>query len=300
MIIHHYHPETLLKVMGEDAAGFLQGQFTNELRQPVGAAVYGLWLNQKGKVLADSHVLKLAANEFRVMSITSKVEVIRTRLEDYIIADDVTLADETELIRGLAVAGEGSGGLIKQIAGAVPPAGQFVQAGSIAIFAGRRRREENYELIGSVERITELKSKLLAQGGREAGAEEMECARIAAGVPAIPGDLGPGDLPNEGGLEEGAISFTKGCYLGQEVMARLKNLGQVRRRLQVVRGAGAPPQAPAPLFQGGVEVGQIRSVARRGGEFVALAMFSLVKLDPATGLSLSPDATPTMKIIPHG
>jgi len=52
-----YRPGTLLKVTGEDAFTFLQGQFTNELRQAPGSAIYGLWLNQKGKILADSHVL---------------------------------------------------------------------------------------------------------------------------------------------------------------------------------------------------------------------------------------------------
>src|SRR5882757_371348 len=89
-----YRPETLLRVTGEDAFGFLQGQFTNELRQPPGNATYGLWLNQKGKILADSHVLRVAEKEFLIASVAAPVAVIRQRLEDYIVADDVVLTDE--------------------------------------------------------------------------------------------------------------------------------------------------------------------------------------------------------------
>lgn len=300
MLIHTYRPATLLKVSGGDALTFLQGQFTNELRQPVGAAVYGLWLNQKGKVLADSHLLRLAEDEFYAVSIESPAAVIRARLEDYIVADEVSLTDETAQVHGLSVSGAGSGEIIGQVAGGVPPAGQFARRGEAVVFAGRRRREENYELIGAAKTVADMKQKILALGAREAAAEEMEFARITNALPCIPQDLGPGDLPNEGGLEEAALSFTKGCYLGQEVMARLKNLGQVRRRLHVIRGEGAVPAPLAALYQGERKVGQVRSAAARGNEFGALAMLSLVNLDLAAGLSLGPDLAPSVQIIPHG
>ena len=300
MLVHLYRPAALLKVTGEDAAVFLQGQFTNELRQAAGAAVYGLWLTQKGKVLADSHVLKLAENEFRVASTTSAVTAIQPRLEEYIVADDVKLTDETELAHGLMVSGPRCGDDIRQILGAIPLPGQFLQSRELLVFAGRRVRAENFELIGPENRIAGTKQQLLALGGCEVTAAEMEFARIADGLPVIPGDIGQADLPNEGGLEDAAISFTKGCYLGQEVMARLKNMGQIRRRLHVVQGTGALPPALASLYQGGRKVGQIRSIANRGNEFVALAMLSLVNLEPTVGLSLASDAAPTVKIISHG
>lgn len=300
MLIHLYRPATLLQVTGEDAATFLQGQFTNELRQPEGAAVYGLWLNQKGKVLADSHVLKLAENEFLLASITSAVTAIQPRLEEYIVADDVKLTDETAQVHGLAVLGPHGGEFIRQLLGAAPPPGQFARSDGVWVFAGRRVRAENFELIGPENRIADTKQQLLALGGRAVNAGEMEFARIADGLPVIPGDIGQADLPNEGGLEDAAISFTKGCYLGQEVMARLKNMGQIRRRLHVVQGTGALPPALASLYQGGRKVGQIRSIANRGNEFVALAMLSLVNLEPTVGLSLASDAAPTVKIISHG
>jgi len=300
MRIHSYRPATLIRVTGEDAATFLQGQFTNELRQPAGAVIYGLWLNQKGKVLADSHVLKLTENEFLVVSDTSAAAVIQPRLEEYIVADDVTLADETAQVHGLAISGPPCGDIIHKMLGVAPHPERFIQSSGIMIFTGRRMRGENYELLGSPELVAEMRRRLLALGGREIAADEADYLRIADGVPEVPRDIGPGDLPNEGGLEEVAISFTKGCYLGQEVMARLKNMGQVRRRLHVVRGEGAAPEPLAALYQGEKLVGQVRSAAHQGDGFVALAMLSLVGLDPAAGLSLAAGEGPTVKIISHG
>ena len=300
MRLHPYRPTALIRITGSDAAGFLQGQFTNELRQGVGAAVYGLWLNQKGKALADSHVLRLAESEFCLLSTTSAAAAINSRLEEYIVADEVLLADETARAHGLALVGAGAGEVLRRGLGSAPIAGRFVEAGGLRVFTGRRSREENFELVGAAEAIATAKKKLLTEGAHEATAGEMEASRIAAGIPAVPQDIGPGDLPNEGGLDDAAISYTKGCYLGQEIIARLKNLGQVRRRLHVVRGHGLAPRALAELYQGERKVGQVRSVAADGPGFVALAMLSLVNLDPAAGLSTAPGAKPAMSIVAHG
>ena len=168
------------------------------------------------------------------------------------------------------------------------------------VFPGGRSKSANYEIIGPEAAVTDWRARLLAPGCREVGWHEMEFARISEGLPAIPPDLGPGDLPNEGGLEESAISFTKGCYLGQEVMARLKNFGRVRRRLQVVLGSGAPPRLRDPLYQGEKKIGEIRSVESKGNEFIALAMFSLVNFNPDAGLSLGLNEPPAIRIKPHG
>lgn len=300
MLVYSYQPAAFLKVTGDDAEAFLQGQFTNELRQPRNASVYGLWLNQKGKVLADSYVLKRKDKEFAVVSVSSSAAVIQARLEEYIVADDVTLADETTQVHALAVSGKRGGELIRVGLGVVPVPGQFLQRDELMLFSGRRSRDENYELLGSETVVADARHKLLAWGGREVAADEMEFMRISAGMPSIPQDIGPGDLPNEGGLEDEAVSFTKGCYLGQEVMARLKNMGQIRRRLHVIEGPGAAPVASAPLYQGEKQVGQIRSVASHEDKFVAFAMLSLVNLEPGAGLSLAPKAAPTVRIVPRG
>src|SRR5688572_1380953 len=89
-----WSPATVLRVSGEDAASFLQGQFSNDLRDlDQKKAVYGLWLNHKGRVIADSFVHRLAEGDFLVFSYHCPVEVIRQRLEAFVIADDVVLED---------------------------------------------------------------------------------------------------------------------------------------------------------------------------------------------------------------
>ncbi len=295
-----YRPQALLRVTGEDAFSFLQGQFTNELRQPPGSVTYGLWLNQKGKVIADSQVLRVSENEFLIFSAHSSAAVIRQRLEDYIVADEVTLADETVGVRGLLIWGAGSGEVVGRLFGGRPAASRLVRREDVFVFGGQRLSGENYEILGPEKTLLELRGQLEARAVEEASAAEMEFARITAGRPLVPVDIGAGDLPGEGGLDEPAISYTKGCYLGQEVMARLKNLGQVRRRLQVVRGRGPAPSSLALVYQGEKKVGELRSVAGRDGGFVALAMLSLINLNAAAGLSLTPGGAPDLSLDHHG
>lgn len=158
---------------------------------------------------------------------------------------------------------------------------------------------ETFVLVGDEATLRTCKAKLDSAGFIEASAAEAEERRIRAGIPAVPVDLGPADLPQEGGLENVAISFTKGCYLGQEVMARLKNLGQVRRRLHVVRGPGMPPPPAAALFQGGRRVGEIRSSTPTRDGFVALAMLALGNSEPGTALSVGSEADRMIQLEGH-
>lgn len=293
-------PAALIRVTGDDAFTFLQGQFTNELRQAPGSATYGLWLNQKGKVVADSHVLRLGENEFLLISGCSTASVIQKRLEDYIVADDVVLQDETALKQGFTLWGPKATTGVADLLGELPQAGRFLSKDDLLIFRGRWLSGESYVVLGPEKRIRELSERLAAGNFIQANHDEKEFARISAGIPVVPQDLGPGDLPNEGGLEETAISFTKGCYLGQEVMARLKNLGQVRRRLQVLHGRGTVPAPLSSLYQGEKRIGEVRSVATEGDGFVVLAMLSLVNLDPAAGLGLAPGEPSSLILAAHG
>ena len=248
-----------------------------------GAVAYGLWLDQKGKVQADSHVLRQADNNYLVVSFSTPAAPLLARLQAYLIADEVELRDETVSWTSVLLWGEGAAHLKLPTGGLALPS--------------RRAGLGGVQWLVPVEQggavVAELKGTSLVETDRPAA----ELARLRAGVPAVPVDIGSRDLPNEGGLEEVAISYTKGCYLGQEVMARLKNLGQVRRRLHLVQGAGAPPGPGTALYQGDRKVGETRSAAVEGDSFLALAMVSLVNLDPAAGLGVAPGLTPNLKIV---
>jgi folate-binding protein YgfZ len=288
---HVFRPAAWLKISGEDAFGFLQGQFTNELRGEPRKVTYGLWLNQKGRVLADSHVLREESNQFRVLSDHSLALTIVQRLEQYIIADDVVVQDETEKVWALAIwSSESNKPPLKDLVWTAPAPGEFQYSEGVWIIPGRRNNLENYELIGPEAEVGKWRKKLLAAGGVEVGADAMELARISSGVPSVPQDIGPGDLPNEAGLETNAISFTKGCYLGQEVMARLKNMGKIRRQLRRIRGKGPAPKAGASLFQEAKKVGEIRSAISTAEGFAALGMLTHLGLDETQGFTFEPTA----------
>lgn len=294
---HLYNPSAVFRISGADANSFLQGQFTNDLGHPIGAATYGLWLNQKGKVLADSFVLRTNTNEFLVLSSASPAATIRPRLEDYIIADEVEVRDETSAWHAIEVAGSRAAEIAVATFGSTPPPGTFLRVGEALVFNGRASGEPNFIILLPPLLAAEQYRRLLRAGVIALDADAVTATRISSRLPAVPEDIGPSDLPNEGGLDEIAISFTKGCYLGQEVMARLKNLGQVRRRLHVVEGRLPMPQPASEVFQNGRRVGALRSMARAGEGFIAFAMLSLIGLDSKAGLSLSPEGPAIIRII---
>lgn len=296
-------PAAHLLVRGTDAFSFLQGQFTNDLRpRQVRPATYGLWLNQKGRVLADSFVLQRGENEFCVVSLTSPAAVIRERLEAYIIADDVTVEDQTGTMAGWILAGEGAGALLGSWGVEAPGPGAFAEQTGVTVFRARATAGDNWFLCVEQSDVATWIGKfaaLVADGKAVAvSPSELAAGRIAAGVPEIPTELGPADLPNEGGLEHDALSFTKGCYLGQEVMARLHNLGQVRRRLFVVSLASETP-VPAPggeLFAGEKRVGELRRGVAHGSRQVGLAMLHTTYAKAGDSLAFARGAAPVVAV----
>lgn len=253
---------------------------------PVGGCSYGLWLNQKGKALAESFVLRVAEHEFLVWAVRVTAEALRQRIEDYLIADEVEIFDAAaEWPAGAILWGEGTAQAITSIVGSTPVLGQFAESAGMLVFRARFSRSENFVCLAA--NPSALSDALARSGAERSTRDALEAERIASALPAVPDDIGPNDLPNEGGLEADAISYTKGCYLGQEVMARLKNLGQVRRRLMVVAGRGEAPAPHSPVRQGEKQVGETRSTARVGDGFVAMAMVSLVNFDRAAPLALA-------------
>lgn len=280
---HRWDPAAWLRVAGPDALSFLQGQCSQDLR-PLrdggAAATYGLWLSLKGKVVGDSFVLRGGApDEFWVGSYFTPAATLLARLEAFLIADEVTLEDQTAAWTGLSLLSTAPEG---------PAAGPDAFR-----FLGRRLAAGNVEWVGR----REVAAALPPPPGCELDAARMKLLRLDAGLPAIPEEFGPADLPQEAGLEDAAVSFQKGCYLGQEVMARLKAMGQVRRQLWRVAGEGDVAPAPGTPLRGPEDrpVGEVRGAAAddRGG-WIGLAMISLLHA-PADGRLLLPgEARPSV------
>ena len=274
---YEYTPSTLLSVSDEDSAEFLQSQFSNELRPfNEGQCTYGLWLDVRGKVLADSWVLCRGAEEFSVISENSPEEVVRGTLAGHIIADDVELK-ALEPSTSTALVGPGAVDLLQRLGLPVPEAASYLEANGLHIFNGRRSVGKSFECMPlSVEAGRWLSDQLAEAKVNFVSGERMQLERLAAGIPAVPADIGPADLPGEGGFEADAISFTKGCFLGQEVVARMHNVGQARRGLFRVSGKGCVPDSPCVLTVGeGKSAGELRSVVSVGDGWLGVALLKL-------------------------
>ena len=237
----------VVRITGEDAASFLQGQCTADLRKV--ALTDALWLNRKGRVLAHTIVSKEADGSFLLLCPHLTAEEIIAIVTANVIADDVVATDETASWGRYVASGVGP-----TLAGA-------------KVFATRRFGVEAWDV------LTPAGCGLTGELGSLA---ELEAARIAAGVPSVPADCGANEFPQECGLDAW-VSYTKGCYLGQEVMARIQSMGSLRRVLRRVEGpvsVGLELKAPE-----GKIVGIVRSAAGEAG-------LALVSVDLTEGAVL--------------
>jgi len=267
-----WRPSACLKVSGADAANFLQGQFSNDLREisARGGSVYGLWLDHKGKVQGDSFVVTAGGSspEFLLVSYGTPAEILLSRLDAFLVADEVEIEDQT--------AGRWGSTWQTSPDSDLTAARPFPQD---LVFSGRRGIEGAREIISDLAPPGDWTPQLTA--------DELELRRILAGIPSVPRDVGPEDLPQEARLELEAVAFDKGCYLGQEVMARLHSMGQVRRRLLRVAGHGPAPDGRSPLLQQGKAFGDLRSAKAQDGGWIGLAMLRLTGLQRDEPLSIS-------------
>ncbi len=293
------NPSAAFRISGPDANTFLGGQFTQELKISFGRVAYGLWLSQKGKVVAESEVARFSAEEHLVVSTTCGADLLRRRLEDYLIADEVDIQDQRLAWEAFSLWGEGAAERVAAWFPGVGKDGTFGRKDEALLLPERGGGFGRFLLLAPSGGAETWRARLAEAGAREATEAEEARDRILAGLPAVPADIGPDDLPNEGGLETIAISYTKGCYLGQEVMSRLKNLGQVRRRLLRVRGAGPAPAPRTALFQGETRVGETRTAAADGDGWVGFALVSLVLHRPGQPTTLGAGGS-AVEVEAHG
>ena len=239
------------RVTGEDAADYLQSQFSNNLhRSEKNPVTYGLFLGLKGKVRADAFVCQRGSECFDVISYHITSENLERLLVENVIADEVYF-EKQDLGKWVVIAG------VNELNNGhkFSSKGCFSDTSGCLSFHGRWISEEHYDVLVPSSFIFELEGTLQ-------NFEKLDFLRIHSGNPSIPTDIGPGDLPQEGGLEHDAVSFNKGCYLGQEVMARLKAMGRVQRRLFRVEGRGEVPVYGDAILCGDDDAGEVRSSCR--------------------------------------
>jgi folate-binding protein YgfZ len=245
-----------LLVAGPDAAEYLQGQLTNDVEALApGEGQYAALLDRKGHIQADMRVLRLAPERIWIDTEAVTAEVVRRHLETYRIGRQVEVEDAgaeraiVSLIGPAAVA----------VSGAPSPPPHRTETATVGgvecVVVGV---EGGIDLLAPAAQAGRLKEALLEAGAVEVEADAAEILRIESGRPRFGAEMTTATMPAEAGIVEAAVSFTKGCYIGQEPVARLHHRGRPNRHLRGLRLER--PVAPGDALRlGEREVGIVSS-----------------------------------------
>jgi folate-binding protein YgfZ len=265
---------------GPDRVRYLNAVTTNNILDLApGHGILGLLLNAQGHILAELRSYALP-DRLLVLSHSAAWQRTLETLDKFIIMDDVTLEDASARLGTLAVEGPGAADLLHQICALkLDPMAlhshREVQIGSVTARLVRVSYfgQPGAEFIAEREHLPALWQMLSAAvhsaGGGPVGYEALNSLRLEAGVPWFGYDFDDGVIPHEAALEGSHLSFTKGCYTGQEIVERVRSRGHVNRRRTAFAfsGSTAPPSGAA-LLAGDKEVGRVTSAAfspARGG-----------------------------------
>jgi aminomethyltransferase len=247
-------------VKGPDAAEYLQGQLTNDVEAlGSGEGCYAALLDRKGHLVSDMRVLRLESGSSELwldLEIGPSSAVLR-HLRTYSIGRDVEIEDVGELWAIVSVIG--------------PRAGELTGFGGIGPEHAQRFRDWDgtealgvatdlgVDLIVRVEAAGALEQLLRDAGIAEVGEEAAEILRVESGRPRFGLDMGPESMPAEAGIVKRAVNFEKGCYIGQEPVARLHYRGKPNRTLRGLR-LSEPVDTGETLLLGDREVGAVGTV----------------------------------------
>lgn len=255
-----------LALTGSDRVRWLNGMITNNIRDLApGHGVYGFLLNPQGKILGDLYAyqrgdsLLLDTDEFQLP------KVLET-FDHYIIMDDVEVTNVSEKLVALCIAGPKSREMLRAGGIEVPELQplQFANlAGSdftVTVVRGDNPLVETYEIWGDAPNFEIVGRRTVEAGINPVSPESMELLRIASGVPKYGTDIREKDLPQE--TEQArALNFNKGCYIGQEIVERIRSRGSVHRKFTGFTVQGPLPAPGAKIELDGKEVGEITSSA---------------------------------------
>ena len=266
-----------LVLLGTDRHKMLNGQVTNDiLGLRPGAGCYAALVNAKARMLSDLHVYALP-QELLLDFEPGLTATVTARLEQFIITEDVQVVDAAPHYGLLSIQGPRATRVVAEL-GLFPSPPEapltFVSAtdptlGELYLVHHARTGSAGFDLFAPTAALAAVADRAIAAArnasGRACGWEALEIARVEAGIPRYGADMDETNLPPETGIEASAISYTKGCYSGQEVIARIRTYGKVARALRGLRLpddlSDLPPRG-TKLFHDAREVGHLTSVVR--------------------------------------
>jgi len=270
------------RVEGSGAVDCLQGLITCDVAAPgPGSAMYGAVLTSKGMIVVDSHVLRddigftlLTSLDLRQVAL----DLFRKQLPPRL----ARLTDRSESSRTIWLLGQRAQEVLGA-AGLAWPSEHGRVVGPVA--RPHALAPWSAVIVGAVDESDAIAEALESAGSRRTGPDDLEAARILGGWPAVGREIDPKTLPQEVRYEElGGVSYTKGCYVGQETVARVHFRGHVNRLLRGVAWEGAPPEQDE-IAQGNKAVGRMSSAMQVEDRGYGLAMLRR-EVEPGTVVSI--------------
>ena len=280
---------------GPDRARYLNAILTNNIKDlQTSQGCISLLLNPQGRILAEIETRAQSARLFCVSYGMIRERLMET-LDKFIIMDDVTLTDETQGYGTLSLEGPGASKVVREFTGTdLGSLGEMASAEvrmeSISCTVTRKTfgglpgadilvARENLESMWKI-----LLEKTKSAGGGPMGYTALNALRLEQGVPWFGYDFGDKQIPHEAGLENSHISYTKGCYTGQEIVERVRSRGQVnRRRVELIFPGSRVPSANEVLTADGREVGFVTRASALPSRPFAIGMGYLRKENNAIG-----------------
>lgn len=258
----------MIRLTGEDRLKFFHNFCTNEIKKlGKGQACEAFILNSKGKILNFVHAINMHEELF-LFGHGKTVQPTVDHLDKFLIREDVVLEDETANWTGLFVSGKKSKDSLLQLTEQLPHKNEFypVQLQNCEFLLGNVEIAGfGYLILAREPHLTSLLETLNKIGVSKCGLDALEVSRIEHATPWHELDISENNLPQELQRDSKAINFNKGCYLGQETVARIDARGRVNRLLVSIRFPKLSPAEPPPiagdeLTQGGQSIGAISSV----------------------------------------
>jgi tRNA-modifying protein YgfZ len=244
-----------LVVTGPDAADYLQGQLTNDLEALAsGEGCYAALLDRKGHMQADMRVLRLGPDSLWLDLEEATAQTVTRHLSLYRVGQEVEIADRTEDEAILSVIGPGSASVsgVEGLTG--EHAHREVEIGGVRCRAVAT--DLGLDLVCRRADVDALARILDEAGAAMVSEKAAEIVRVESGRPRFGHEMTAATIPQEAGIDDRAVSFTKGCYIGQETVARLHYRGKPNRHLRGLR-LEAPVADREPISAADREVGEI-------------------------------------------
>lgn len=251
---------------GSDRVRWLNGMISNNVRDlATGHGVYAFLLNAQGHIQADLYVFQ-RGNSLLVDAERSLRDKILQFFDHYIIADDVEVKDISDQLTALGLTGPGSLKVLERAGIVVPELGylQFADVNwnnaTLTLLHSGEEAKDSWQVWIAPEHLGSLWDALVKAGARPTGAAALNLFRISRAIPQLGQDIRERDLPQETGQMR-ALNFTKGCYLGQEIVERIRSRGAVHRQFGAFAVEGPLPEPGTKIHAEGKEVGEVTSSA---------------------------------------